>query len=280
MLQTPLATQLLQQSQLEAELKRQDEANRYAVWREEQLKTMGPYYDVLAHIKAAYEKMGDTFEVSEDNDPTVAQRKSVALADSKGTEEVILGLPAKCTPRSVKQESTETNTLQQSNTNMNDTETTIAPSSKRADDALNSLPKEPIVSVDEVPVIKQVRRDRTRPNPSKRPRRHKKQIYYQNEVELPSTVKKNDVLRKIQQYQRTGELFIPRRVFRRSVKKICNDLSVCPMRMQANAIEALQYMAEATITSMFEDAVLIAVNSKRVTVMQNDLQLIRRFYGL
>ena len=41
----------------------------------------------------------------------------------------------------------------------------------------------------------------------------------------------------------------------------------------------MQEAAEAYLTQLFEDSLLIAINAKRVTVMPKDLQLVRRVRG-
>jgi histone H3/H4 len=305
MLPNPLATQLLRQSQSEAELKRQKEADHYAVWREEQLKLMKEeefkrqegiarydafreerlhpmkqYNDVLTHIKTAYAKMGDTFDVPDEQEIAPAPGTSLATNESKAVEEVILGLPVSAEPKSIKQELDINSTPHPSKSNTAETKHTGASSSEVIEDAPNQLMDDSIGLNDVKPVIRKARKHKVCQESSRKLRRHKKAVDYRNEVELPSTVKKGDVLRQIQKYQRSGNLIIPRRVFRRIVKKICDDLSSQPMRMNATAIEALHEIAEANVTSMFADAVLVAVNAKRVTVMRNDLLLLRRFYGL
>ena len=47
-------------------------------------------------------------------------------------------------------------------------------------------------------------------------------------------------------------------------------------RFQADAILALQEMAEAYMVGLFEDANLCAIHAKRVTIRKSDLILARR----
>lgn len=47
-------------------------------------------------------------------------------------------------------------------------------------------------------------------------------------------------------------------------------------RWQSAAIDALQEVAEAYITNLFEYSNIVAHNSKRVTVMLRDMQVVRR----
>ena len=47
----------------------------------------------------------------------------------------------------------------------------------------------------------------------------------------------------------------------------------------AEALEYLQVAAEALITQLFKDSVLVMVNAKRKTLMGKNVQLIRLFRG-
>ena len=51
------------------------------------------------------------------------------------------------------------------------------------------------------------------------------------------------------------------------------------MRIQAEALEALQEAAEAYLVHLFEDANLCVIHAKRVTLMPRDIQLARRIRG-
>ena len=51
-------------------------------------------------------------------------------------------------------------------------------------------------------------------------------------------------------------------------------------RWKADALLALQEMAEAYLVGLFEDANLAAIHAKRVTIMVKDIQLARRIRGL
>jgi histone H3/H4 len=50
-------------------------------------------------------------------------------------------------------------------------------------------------------------------------------------------------------------------------------------RIRTLALEALQEAAEMYVVQFFEDSLLCAVHAKRVTLMANDLQLVRRIRG-
>jgi len=51
-------------------------------------------------------------------------------------------------------------------------------------------------------------------------------------------------------------------------------------RFKAEALLALQEMAEAYLVGLFEDANLCAIHAKRVTLMVRDIHLARRIRGL
>ena len=52
-----------------------------------------------------------------------------------------------------------------------------------------------------------------------------------------------------------------------------------PWRMQAMAMYVLQWAAEAYLTGLLEDANLIAIHTKHVTLMPKDIQLALRIRG-
>lgn len=51
------------------------------------------------------------------------------------------------------------------------------------------------------------------------------------------------------------------------------------MRFQSDGLGALQEAAEAYLVYLLEDANLIAIHCKRVTIMYRDMQLARRIRG-
>ena len=48
------------------------------------------------------------------------------------------------------------------------------------------------------------------------------------------------------------------------------------MRIQKSALEALQAAAEAYLITLFEDANLLAIHAKRVTIQAKDMQLAKK----
>ena len=53
----------------------------------------------------------------------------------------------------------------------------------------------------------------------------------------------------------------------------------CPLRWTKGAIEALHEGAEAYMVSLLEDANLLAIHARRITVQPRDIQLARRIRG-
>ena len=53
----------------------------------------------------------------------------------------------------------------------------------------------------------------------------------------------------------------------------------CPLRWQKDAIKALHQAAEDYLVTIMEDANLLAIHAKRVTIQPRDIQLARRIRG-
>ena len=87
--------------------------------------------------------------------------------------------------------------------------------------------------------------------------------------------RKNHALKEIRTYQRTGELLIPRRPFRRLCVEIARRENP-EIRFQAVALEALQEATEAFVVGMIEDSQLCTIHAKRVTLMQKDMELAQK----
>jgi histone H3 len=89
---------------------------------------------------------------------------------------------------------------------------------------------------------------------------------------LPGTV----ALRQIKTFQKSVETLIPRLSFQRLIREIAQDFRP-DLRFQAAALDALQEAAEAYLVGIFERSNLCAFHCKRVTIMDKDVQLVRRF---
>ena len=98
-----------------------------------------------------------------------------------------------------------------------------------------------------------------------KPRRHRYR---------PGTV----ALREIRRYQKSTDLLIRKMPFHRLAREIVQDFKE-DFRINSGAVNALQEAAEAYMVGLFEDVMLCAIHSKRVTIMPKDMQLARRFRG-
>lgn len=93
--------------------------------------------------------------------------------------------------------------------------------------------------------------------------------------------RRNYALREIRYLQSTTKLLIPKAPFARLVRAIIVDIfpRLDIHRIQVSALEALQEAVEMYMVQFFEDALLICLHSKRVTLMQKDMILLRRLRG-
>lgn len=85
-------------------------------------------------------------------------------------------------------------------------------------------------------------------------------------------------LREIRKYQKGTELLIRKLPFQRLVREIAGQIKV-DLRFTSDAIAALQESSEAFIVQLLEDANLVALHAKRITIMDKDIQLARRIRG-
>ncbi|GAA5980332.1 hypothetical protein JCM11641_001769 [Rhodosporidiobolus odoratus] len=97
----------------------------------------------------------------------------------------------------------------------------------------------------------------------------------------PGTV----ALREIRHYQKSTDLLLRRLPFARLVREIATEFfededgQSVGLRWQSSALLALQEATEAYLVHLFEDSNLCALHAKRVTIMQRDMQLVRRIRG-
>ncbi|XP_066305054.1 histone H3-like centromeric protein A [Branchiostoma lanceolatum] len=86
-------------------------------------------------------------------------------------------------------------------------------------------------------------------------------------------------LMEIRKFQKSTKLLLRKLPFARVVREVCQEVGGVDFRWQAYAIMALQEAAEAFLVGLMEDANLIALHAKRVTIMPKDVQLARRIRG-
>jgi len=90
----------------------------------------------------------------------------------------------------------------------------------------------------------------------------------------PGTV----ALREIRRYQKSTELLIRKLPFQRLVREVAQDFKR-DLQFQGSSILAAQEASEAHLVGLFENANLCAIHAKRVTIIDKDLQLVRRIQG-
>ncbi|CAI5523167.1 unnamed protein product [Closterium sp. Naga37s-1] len=83
----------------------------------------------------------------------------------------------------------------------------------------------------------------------------------------PGTV----ALMEIRRFQKTTDLLIRKLPFMRLCKEISHTLTTMDVRWTADAVLGLQEAAEAYLVSLFEDGILLAIHSKRVTLTYTSL---------
>ena len=95
-------------------------------------------------------------------------------------------------------------------------------------------------------------------------------------------------LREIQHYQRSTENLIKETPFQKLIREISQEYRICPdgpgtpsvqVCFQSTAIVALQEAAENYIVGLFEDVNLLAIHTRCVTIMPQDIRLVLRIRG-
>lgn len=98
-------------------------------------------------------------------------------------------------------------------------------------------------------------------------------------IKMPHRYRPGTVaLREIRKFQKSTELLIRKLPFQRLVREIAQDMKE-DLRFQSTAVICLQEAAEAYMVGLFQDANLITIHAKRVTMMPKDIQLARRMRG-
>lgn len=90
----------------------------------------------------------------------------------------------------------------------------------------------------------------------------------------PGTV----ALREIRRYQKSTDLLMRKLPFQRLVREIAEETR-SEQRFQASALAALQEASEAYLVELLEDANVVTIHAKRVTVMGKDLLVVKRLRG-
>ena len=77
---------------------------------------------------------------------------------------------------------------------------------------------------------------------------------------------------EVRKWQKRTDLALRKRPFQRVVRDIAPNY-LCDVRFSPDALEALQEAAEAYLVEVFQNAQVLAIHAKRVTVMQNDIRI-------
>lgn len=85
-------------------------------------------------------------------------------------------------------------------------------------------------------------------------------------------------LREIRRYQKSTDNLIKRAPFCRLVREIAQEFKN-DLRFTPQAFASLQEASEAYLAKVFEDANLLAIHARRVTVKPEDLKLTLRVRG-
>ncbi len=83
---------------------------------------------------------------------------------------------------------------------------------------------------------------------------------------------------EIRQWQRRTDLILPKLLFSRPVREVAQDFIAHP-HSTPDALEALRCESEAYLIGVFEDTNLLAIQTKRQTIVKKDLLLARRIRG-
>jgi len=82
-------------------------------------------------------------------------------------------------------------------------------------------------------------------------------------------------LREIRRYQKSTDLLMRKLPFQRLVREVAQDFKN-DLRFEGSALLALQESAEAYLVGLFEDAYLITLERRKLTLMARDMKLAKR----
>eukprot|EP00792_Barthelona_sp_PAP020_P004017 TRINITY_DN1831_c0_g1_i1.p2 TRINITY_DN1831_c0_g1~~TRINITY_DN1831_c0_g1_i1.p2 ORF type:complete len:141 (+),score=31.76 TRINITY_DN1831_c0_g1_i1:1630-2052(+) len=87
---------------------------------------------------------------------------------------------------------------------------------------------------------------------------------------------KKAILSQIRQLQDSTQTLLRKAPFQRIVRDLANQQETNDIRWQSEALNALQEAAENYMTELFEDANLLCLHAKRVTLFESDMKLVQR----
>ena len=107
-------------------------------------------------------------------------------------------------------------------------------------------------------------------------------IYKSNKKSAPKQGRKphryrpgTKALKEIREYQKTGGLLVPKQPMLRFVKEIIHQFRA-DFRIQESALNVLREATEVFLVAFFENSNLCAIHGKRVTILQKDMELVKR----
>lgn len=85
-------------------------------------------------------------------------------------------------------------------------------------------------------------------------------------------------LREIRKYQKSTDLLMRKLPFERVVREVIRGHNAT-LRIQADALKALQEAAEDRLVGIFEDANLCTIHANKITLSPKDIKLATRMRG-
>lgn len=86
-------------------------------------------------------------------------------------------------------------------------------------------------------------------------------------------------IKEIRRLQLSTKLCVPKLPFSRLIREILMDVATIDMKVQRQALQALQEASEIYITQLFEDSNRCAAHARRITVMPRDMRLVLDIRG-
>ena len=99
------------------------------------------------------------------------------------------------------------------------------------------------------------------------------------EPKKSSNIRRSRITGEIRKLQKSTDLLLRKAPFMRLVREIASSMSLHTHFWQAAALDALQEASEAFLITLFEQTNVVALHSKRVTIFDKDMQVVRRIQG-
>lgn len=86
-------------------------------------------------------------------------------------------------------------------------------------------------------------------------------------------------IKEIRKLQLSTNLCVPKLPFSRLIREILMDVATIDMKVQREALQALQEACELYLTQLFEDSNRCAAHARRITLMPKDMRLVLDIRG-